>query len=656
MKPFRRSLMIRLVTYFFVLSLIIASLIGYVSFVQARDSLKQSVFDRLSGVSILKEAELNRWVYDQRDNLLFIVHSPEMHVQTKELFKYGENSSEYKEAYSFLSAYLNSIVINNTNIEEILILTDKGGRIILSTNKTHEGQYRVKDRYFKEGKLGTFIQEVYPSPVTGNPTMTVAMPLINGTGYRLGVIVSHLNLDRLYNILLERTGLGETGETYLVNKFNVFISEAQFGGEKFPRGVHTQGIDSALGGIDGHGLYKNYNDKDVIGVYRWIEEREMALIAEMQQDEAFLPARNLALMILFVGLVCISLLAAGVYVLARRITHPILAIANAAKKVSSGDLTSKAPVLTEDEVGTLAISFNRMTNQLRDMVKNLEKKVAERTAKLATTNKHLKNEIIQRKKIEQSLVEKDKKLTEINKKLEDSNEKLKGLDKAKDEFISIAAHELKTPLTSIKGFAQLMNTEKIMKDGKKMKHYLNLVNENTTRLYKLVLDVVDSSRLSLGNLRLDIKEINVNEIFNNIKENMGLVIKEKGIKPLFSIEERMPRIKADPERLLQVIRNIIVNATHFTPEGGTISLKIYKKGKYVQFEINDTGEGIPKNKQKNIFSKFYQADSSAMRKVKGSGLGLSICKGLVEMMGGKIWFESEEGKGTAFYFTVPIKK
>ena len=134
---------------------------------------------------------------------------------------------------------------------------------------------------------------------------------------------------------------------------------------------------------------------------------------------------------------------------------------------------------------------------------------------------------------------------------------------------------------------------------------------------------------------------------------MGLMIKQKGITPVFSIQKNLPKLKADPERTLQIIRNLIVNAIHFT-EKGEISLKISKQNNYVQFEVSDTGEGIPKDKQKFIFSKFYQADQSLTRKVKGSGLGLSVSKGLVELMHGKIWFKSVEGKGTTFYFTLPL--
>jgi signal transduction histidine kinase len=244
----------------------------------------------------------------------------------------------------------------------------------------------------------------------------------------------------------------------------------------------------------------------------------------------------------------------------------------------------------------------------------------------------------------------DDELKSANEKLAIANEKLLELDKQKDEFISIAAHELKTPLASISGFAQLLQKPKIPVDERQ--RYMQVIVENVGRLDRLVSDVVDSSRLSLGNLKMDIAPIDTKEVFSEMKETMGVVIKECGIKPVFKIENGIAPVLADRQRLGQVIRNLIVNATHYTRHGH-ISLIVTDEDDHVRFSVEDTGEGIPLKKQKYIFSKFFQADSGTERKAKGSGLGLSISKGLVEQMKGEIKFESKPGKGTKFFFTLP---
>jgi len=253
---------------------------------------------------------------------------------------------------------------------------------------------------------------------------------------------------------------------------------------------------------------------------------------------------------------------------------------------------------------------------------------------------------------EDELVTRDKQLTEINTKIEEANIKLQALDKQKDEFISLAAHELKTPLTSIRGFAQVLLEKNELGDPEN-KHYLELINKNTDRLYTLVVDIVDSSRINLGKIIFNIEEIDPHKIFDDIKDDMSMTISKKGLTPEFTIEDGLPKINADFERTMQVLHNLMSNSIKFT-EQGIISLNVKKDGEFVKFEVKDTGAGIPDENKASLFSRFYQVDSQLTRKVGGSGLGLSICKGLVEGMGGKIGFESTAGKGSTFHFTLPI--
>lgn len=254
------------------------------------------------------------------------------------------------------------------------------------------------------------------------------------------------------------------------------------------------------------------------------------------------------------------------------------------------------------------------------------------------------------------IASKDIELLDMNDKLINANNRLKILDAKKDEFISLAAHELKTPLTSIHGFAQLLKDEKIKKDKKMVNHYIDLIINNTDTLYHFVLDLVDSSRISIGKLRLVLKEIKINDIYHEIRQNTELIIKDKGLKPIYDIEKNLPNILADYDRILQVLRNLITNSVNYTNKG-SIKLKIFKKDKnFIQFEVIDTGQGIPKENQNLIFSRFYQVDSSMTRKIGGSGLGLSICKGIIKAHKGIIDFKSEKNKGTTFYFTVQIYK
>lgn len=381
MKFWKKSLMARLVIYFLVLSVATVGLVGFVAFIQAREALKKSIFDRLKAVATLKEDELDRWVSDQLRDILFIAQIRVVQTQGEVLFNQAKSGSDYRMTYYALANYLDSIIADKPGLQEIFIL-DQKGNIIISTDNTHVGENRADEYYFVRGQelifpASTFVQNVYISPVTGKPTMTIVVPFFGVSGQRLGLLAAHLYLERMNRIILNRTGLGESGETYLVDRGNTFVSEARFRSQQieFPQGIHTEGIDAAVAGTDGSGLYLNYEGVPVIGVYRWLDDREMALLAEMRQDEAFAPAQQLAQTILLVGLGSAGILALGVFLLARQITRPILKMAETASQVAAGDLTLTTPVMTEDELGELARAFNQMTEQLRALYENLEERL-----------------------------------------------------------------------------------------------------------------------------------------------------------------------------------------------------------------------------------------------------------------------------------------
>jgi len=356
---------------------------------------------------------------------------------------------------------------------------------------------------------------------------------------------------------------------------------------------------------------------------------------------------NTMLLFLVLSIVIILVITSYMlYNLSSTLKEPLAELMKGTEKISLFDFNYRINITANNELAELAESFNSMTELLQkskaaleEYNKNLENKVSERTSELENRDKQL--------------LDINRKLEEANAHMDEANRKLKALDVQKDEFISVAAHELKTPLTSIKGFTQVLNDKTIFSDTEKSSHYLDLISKNTERLYDLVVDLVDSSRISMGKLKLNIDTIDVYDLFNDIKENTSFSIQSKGLSAEFNIAENLPKITGDYERTMQVLRNFISNSTKFTTQG-MILLHVYCEGDYVRFDVKDTGQGIPDENKASIFSRFYQVDSTMTRKVGGSGLGLSICKGLVEGMGGKIGFESELGKGSTFYFKLPV--
>ncbi|MBY4675032.1 adenylate/guanylate cyclase domain-containing protein [Marinobacterium arenosum] len=363
--------------YFLLVSMLVVVALAGVTYVLAAASQKQMAISRFDLVADHKEFEINRFVADQRKIVQNIAGLDDLRKAAAILLAEQPGTVQRQAAYEhlaevlFYATFLEQGTTQATELTEILLLTDAGGGVFFSTDTRHEGEYRLSDRYFIEGRKGTFLQSVYPSPETGAPMLTVATPLISPDGQPLGVLAAHLRLSVLVEIVSRRTGLGESGLSYLVDAHNRYLSLESFGLEGYPRGVHSQGIDQSIQGINGSGYYDDYAGVPVIGSYRWLEQLGLALIIEIPASEALAPAYRLGWMLFAVGLLAVALLSIGIYLIAGRIARPIVAVSDTTCKIAAGDLEQTAPVLTEDETGVLATNFNNMIGQLKFTLEEL---------------------------------------------------------------------------------------------------------------------------------------------------------------------------------------------------------------------------------------------------------------------------------------------
>lgn len=421
MKFWTKSLMSRLVVYFLLLSVVTVFCVGAIAFQSAKASIQQLVFDRLEVTATLKEEALNLWVENQKNATVSLAQLPDLKTAAAILLTVDARSPQWRDAYTQIKQYMASALAAKPDLKKVQLLTAKDGKVIFSTNPQFEGQYRFNEQYFKEGRYHTFVQNIYFSSITNKPTLTIATPIIGQDQKVFGVLVTHLNLKKMEEIVFDKTGLGKSGETYLVDRSQRFVTAEGFGRKDFPAEIHSRGIEAALAGEDGRKIYLNYAGIPVIGVYRWLDQRDLALLVEMHQSEADAPAHRLAWIILSVGLTSAVILALGVYILARQITRPILAITHTATQVSDGDLTLVAPVTTDDEIGQLAIAFNRMTRQLRRLYAGLEEKVALLQQKEA----QLRDSFTQLKKEKQTVEAQKTQLTQAYQEITLLNQRLK---------------------------------------------------------------------------------------------------------------------------------------------------------------------------------------------------------------------------------------
>lgn len=233
-------------------------------------------------------------------------------------------------------------------------------------------------------------------------------------------------------------------------------------------------------------------------------------------------------------------------------------------------------------------------------------------------------------------------------------DELKSIDKQKNEFVSMISHELKTPLVLIKGYTELLlKVNRLGALNPQQFDAVSQIYEGSLRLEKLIEDILTAEKLDLGKMSFTIEQIDADSFIKNLIKDFVMIKKEKQIEFVNGCKT-FSTIAGDKDRLYEVLVNLVENAEGFLPnENGQIEIGAFDKYDDVIFYVKDNGKGIPLAQQQNLFTKFYQIDTSPRRSQPGNGLGLCICKGIIEALHGQIWVESQEGKGSTFFFQLP---
>jgi signal transduction histidine kinase len=233
-------------------------------------------------------------------------------------------------------------------------------------------------------------------------------------------------------------------------------------------------------------------------------------------------------------------------------------------------------------------------------------------------------------------------------------EQLAELDRLKAEFVSVASHEIKTPLSVIRGYVSLLNDGIYGEVSEQQKKTLEAVSDQVDRLTRLVHRLLDISRFEAGGGRLELRRMNVRDFLEELTKGFRVLAFQNGIDFGVRVDDDAPvNLEGDPDRLNEVLGNLLSNAFKFTPHGGRISLHASRHGAGLAVVVSDSGVGIPAEKLPRIFEKFYQVENDVQPRSAGSGLGLAIAREIVEAHGGTITAVSEQGKGTTFRVTLP---
>jgi signal transduction histidine kinase len=318
------------------------------------------------------------------------------------------------------------------------------------------------------------------------------------------------------------------------------------------------------------------------------------------RDEISSSTRDTALLVaagLIAGLTGALLLFSGLIASMRR---PLEELVSAAERLAGGDLSARVEVGGLSETATLGAAFNEMAAQLE-----LEASQRER------------------------------------------------LDRLKDEFVLTASHELRSPLTSVQGFAELLMLERDTLTAKQVET-VEIILDNCRHLVRLVNDLLDLTRSDAGNLAIEMRPTELAPLIDDVVRTMRAQTEASGQALSEQIDPGLPRADVEPDRIRQILVNLITNAHEYSPEGANIGVTARVAGAELEISVTDDGPGIPEDQLDHVFERFTRGDAGLTQRVGGTGLGLAIAKSLVELHGGTIDAESTPGRGSIFRFRLPL--
>jgi signal transduction histidine kinase len=486
-----------------------------------------------------------------------------------------------------------------------LVLVDRTGVVTAASDPRAIGTRMGNTPWLAAG--GPALSDVIRDE--GRPAVAMTSPLADGAT----MLVAVIDLRPIQEILSAGRIRG-SGESYLLARDGRMISEPRFKDAIARDGrVDTEGRRAAAAGRRGVAEYPDYRGVPVVGAYAPLAtpfgERGpggWVILSELDLAEAMAPVHRLERLAGVFTLGLVLLLVGLIAVTTRHISRPLRALDEAAEEIAHGRLDRRVPSTSHDEFGRVAVTFNHMADHLERQVVSLQ---------TMTTQ-------------------------------------LQELDRFKSDYIHAISHDLRAPLTVILGYVELLEDAVADQPDARQRDYTSHIERATRRLQHMVEDLLDAARLEAGSFQLDLGDGDLGARLQAFGDTMKPVADEAGIRLTVAVPETPLIAHMDGERIDRVVANLVGNALKFTPAGGEVRIRAALAGDVVRCEVSDTGEGIAPDDLPRLFGRFSRLASG--EKKKGStGLGLSICKAIVEAHGGHIGVESELGKGSTFWFTLP---
>lgn len=577
---------------FVVLTVIPLALFGYLGYISSRRTIEQDSLDFLSAVNLLKEAEFNRWIESNTRSIRDLARRPLVREYASILVSTAPQEPEYLNAIeNLVGIHLLPNLEATGGFLDLSIVQGTDGLILVGTNEHLVGKYRESELFFIEGKADTYVDNPTYEMSLGSTVMHISTPIVDDKGNLIAVLVGHLDLDEMTEIMNMGQELNPSEETYLINKFNAYLTEPRFSSEMgLFRTNHTEGVESCLEHNDGSGYYIDYRGVPDLVVYRWLEEREICIVTEIDQATAFAPIITLRNTLLGFGAVIVLLVSGLGIAFARTLTGPLEIVVRGADEIGEGNLKYRIEIERGDEIGRLAKAFNVMA---ADLHANQEELVL--------------------------------------------NERLSALGK----LSSGIAHEINNPLAVIDSSVYYLKMQANNED-EKTQLYLERIQEQARKATAIIQ--------SLRNLtKMEEPDKEKLLLSTQIAEGIADIKVPSGIKVIEEIPSEDIYLYADKDQLKMAFRNIAANAIQAMKEKGVLAIGVgVNYDGWIEISFSDSGPGIEPENLDKVFEPFFST------KATGIGFGLAITKMVIEKHGGTIEAQSEHGRGASFIIRLPI--
>lgn len=637
---------------FLVTGLAVASIVSPIVYSTVKNDLEKTIFAHLETTAHSRTEHIITFLNDDKGKVAMLAESDSVELV---LNSYSSGSISFSQVQEKLKHQLQEVLEADEEAFEVFII-DREGKIISSTNDRSVGADKSTDAYFLQGRDRPHIKDVYRSQATGEVGYAISAPIkADQTGELLGVAVFRFSMEDLSAITTDRTGLGESGEIYLINKYKYMITPSRFKKDvilkqKVDTYYANKAIrdfnlyyDPELDEIRGHEheikVYPDYRGVRVLGMHGYIPDTQWFLLAEINEEEAFIPLIKLRLLFLMTLLATpvISWLFGTFF--AKLITGPITKLHKGIEIIGKGNLNYKVSTDAKDEIGQLSRSFDKMTEDL----------------KTTTTSVHrLDKEVLERRQAESELKVAYDDLKKLQAQLVQT-EKMAIIG----ELSAGVAHEINNPLAVILGETALLLKNK--NKDKKLLTTLKTIIEQGERIKLITERLLEFARKR----KIPRRAININKALEQSIAFLIYQTKIKNIKIIKEFDSSLPKTFGDKNQLQEVFLNIMFNAVQAMEKGGQLTIKthITKAQEYgeerelfgpgkkiVAIEFQDTAGGMDEDTLSKIFDPFFST------KAANTGLGLAISHGIIRDHKGLITVQSKPTVGSTFIVKLPIKE